>query len=215
MVEAQHDKKYRQNPKHRRPRRSEAAEPLRQISGQPHQPALARERSQPVKRAAHADKRRLPVRGQRVQIKSVGRDVVRRRAKRHQPKHRERGLEKRRPRQRERDRRERPADHDLQRHDPKPFRAKQVHQRRPQRLDDPRQVAPARVERDVGIGDAEVLIHHHRQRHHDDIRDTLAKIERGNPSPRGALRSGGWGHSENPRWSAMSPSRFCLNPRLR
>ena len=79
--------------------------------------------------------------------------------------------------------------HELQRHDPAALGAQQVHQRAPQRLDDPGQVQPARVQRDLGVGDAEVLVHHHRQRHHHHVRQALAEVERGDPAP-GAVRRG-------------------------
>ena len=67
------------------------------------------------------------------------------------------------------------ADQQLHRPDPAPARAEQVHDRRPQRLDHPRQVEPARVERDVGVRDPEALVH--------DDRHASSRPRRAAPRP--------------------------------
>ena len=69
----------------------------------------------------------------------------------------------------------------------------------PQRLDHPRQVEPARVERDVGVGDAEVLVHHHRQRHHHHVGQALGEVERRDPAPGTHARTS-WSSVSVPCW---------------
>ena len=162
---------------------TEAAVAGREPPGQHHQPALAGDHRQPVEGAAHADERGLRARRQGEHVEAVGGDVVGGRGESHQPQHGQRPTEEMRPRQGQRHHRQRQPEPELQHHDPAPLAAQQVHQRPPQRLDHPGQVQPLVYERDLGVGDAQVLVHHHRQRHHHDVGQAFAEVERGDPAP--------------------------------
>jgi len=189
VVGRQRDEACAQRTENDRPGQRGLAAALGQPARQIDQPALARDHRQPVAGAAHTDERGLRALRQRQHVEAVGGDIVGGRCKSQQPQQRQRHLQQARPGQRQRNASQRGADHELQRDDPAPFGAEQLDQRAPQRLDHPGQVEPAGVERDLGVAEAQVLVHHDRQRHHDDVRDALAKVQRGNPAP-GAGRFG-------------------------
>ena len=184
VIQARQNKEHREHDKNPGPRLGHVPRHVLQRAGQINEPALTRDHRETIKRAAHPDKRGLLMRRQGEQIKSIRRDVMRRRAEGHQPEDRQRVAEKIRPGHGQSHQRQRGADHELQADNPPAFGAEQVHQRRPQRLDDPGQVEPARVERDVGVRNLEVLIHDDRQRHHDHVGNALGEIERRDPAPR-------------------------------
>ena len=168
MIQCYHDKGRGEQAEHQRPRPGHIARPFLQCACQIDQPALAGDH--------------------REQVKPDCRDVMRRRAERHQPEDRKRQAKKNRGRLGQRHQGKRDANHKLQADDPETLGPEHVHQRRPERLDDPWQIQPARVERDLGVRDLEVLIHDDRQRHRDHIRDALAEIERRDLAP-GAWRT--------------------------
>ena len=116
-------------------------------------------------------------------IKTVSSDIMRRGPERDQPEKHQGPAEVLGPRHSQCNQSERSANDELQAHNPKSFRAKPVHQWRPQRFDDPGQGQPAGIKCDIGIRNLEILIHHHRQGRHHDVRDSLREIERRYPAP--------------------------------
>jgi hypothetical protein len=192
---------------------------LGQAPGGIHQPALAADHRHAVEQAAHTHEGGLLVLRQRQQVEAVGGDVVRGRGKGQQPEHGQAELEDAGQRQCQRHRTQRRTDDELQGHDPPALGAQQVHQRRPQRLDDPRQVQPARVERDRGVVQAQVLVQHHRQRHHHHIGQALAVVQGGDPPPGGAgLWQGRHGVAGDPHHRQRLPpvaARQCLGQHAR
>ena len=60
-----------------------------------------------------------------------------------------------------------------------------VDERAPQGFDDPRQVEPRRVERDIGVRQSETLIHDERDGHHSHVGETFCEVKGGHPGPGG------------------------------
>ncbi len=180
---AEHQEQRSRDDEHDRPRQRHVAREIAERAREIDEAALARDHPHAEEGAPHADEGRLLVLLERQHVEAVGGDVVGRRGEGEQPQDRERHLEEMRHRQRERHQRQRGADRELHREDPDALGREHVDERRPDRLHDPRQVEPARVQRDVGVGDAERLVHDDRHRHHHHERDRLGEVEGGNPAP--------------------------------
>ena len=153
-------------------------------SGQNNQQPLPHDGRYPVKRTAHPDIQRLPVRIQRQHVETVGGNVMRRRAERHQPEKSQRDLEKERSGNRERNPGKPRPQQQLHRNDPPALGFQQIDKRTPERFYDPRQVKPTGVQRDIGIGYPHPLVQDYRNGHHRHVRQPLGEVQRGNPCPR-------------------------------
>ena len=94
MVERQGDEQHSQNQEHGGPGQLHIAGGGAQAAGQVDQRALAGDHREPIKRAAHADERRLPVLRQAQHVKAVGGDVVGGRTEGDQPEHGQAELKK-------------------------------------------------------------------------------------------------------------------------
>ena len=187
--------RHRQHAHRRRPRDAGAARAGLDRAGEHHEEPLPRDRGDAIEHAADPDEERLlPLRGGQ-HVEAVGRDVVGGGVEREEPEERHAPLDEMRSRDRERHAGEPTADQELRPPDPAAARAQQVHDRRPQRLNHPGQVEPARVERDVGVRETEALVHDDRHGYHDDIGQSLREVQRGNPGPRvpGRYRLAGHG----------------------
>lgn len=161
-----------------------ALQPPRQHDEQP----LSGNGRDAVERAADAHVERLFVGCEGEHVEAVGCDVMGRGTESHQPEQGERGTEEPVERQRQGNPGERGADEQLHGGNPPAFGLHQVDEGTPEWLDDPGQVEPAGVEGNVGVGDAELLVHHRGDGHHGNVRQGFGEVECGNPAPRSVFR---------------------------
>jgi len=138
-------------------------------AGNDDQQALGGDGADPVEGAADADERRLLVLSETEHVEAVGGDVVSRRTEGHQPEQADGVLEKPRRRDGQGHAGQHHADQRLRDQDPEALGLEHVHEGAPQGLDHPGQVEPARIQGDVGVGDAQPLVHDHRDGHDHDV----------------------------------------------
>ena len=75
----------------------------------------------------------------------------------------------------------------LHHHDPPPLAAKDIHERAPERLEQPRQPDQAGEQRHPAVVHAQILEDQDGDGIHNEIREPLEKVERGDPDPRGGI----------------------------
>ena len=156
VVDEEQQEQRREDAEGDRPRQLDVPPEVRlQLSGDDDEQALSGDHRDAVERAAHADERRLLVLLESEHVETIRSDIVRRRAERHQPEDRERVLEERRDGDGER--------HGRQADAPMISCIATIQNRFVRNssmsglqsgLMHPGKVQPARVERDVGVGDA-------------------------------------------------------------
>ena len=132
-------------------------------------------------RASIADVEGLVLLGESQDVESVGSDVVGGAAEGHQPEEAQGAAQPPRRIEGEGHAGQRSAHQQLHHHNPPALRAQGIHQRTPQRFDDPRQIEPAGVERQCGIRQAKVGVHDDGERHDCHIGHGLGKVKCGNP----------------------------------
>ena len=184
MPQGQANEQPRQHEKDQAPGKRNPARTFFQIARQHHQQSLPRQHRDPVERIANTDKKGLLLLRKSKHIKTISGDIMRRRAESHQPKEGQRKTQEEIARQGKGHARHAGANQELHRDDPPPLGLDQIDKRAPNRLDHPREIEPARVQRDLGVRDLHPLIHDHGERHHHHIWQSLSEIERGNPTPR-------------------------------
>ena len=119
--------------------------------GEHDQESLPGDHGEPVERAADTDEPRLVVLVEGEHVETVGGDVVGGGGKGEEPEYAERDLEKRGSRNGEGHAAEGGADQELQEDDPLALGAEEFDEGTPEGFDDPGEVEPARIERDVRI----------------------------------------------------------------
>ena len=116
-------------------------------------------------------------------IKTIRRNIVGGTAEGDEEEEAHRCLEPEGSRQREGDAGKGGSDERLHGEHPPALGLQQVDERAPQGLDHPRQGEPSGIETHLGIGEAQLHIHHHREGGHNDVGQSFCKIEGRNPSP--------------------------------
>ena len=155
--------------------------PVKQHLGQADQRARDQDPAQIPECPLQSDVERLFLGRGRGQVHAVAGNVLRRRGKARHPE--EGNGERQVGRQPEGKGRARESDHhgDLHGEHEKTLAAKQLHQRRPQWFDHPRQVHGAGVGRDLGVGQPQVLVHDGRHHRHRDHGRAHGEVETGHP----------------------------------
>ena len=183
--------------------------PVVQIAGEGNEQACGDDPSDVPANALNADVNGLLLAAHRADVDAVGRYVLCRRRKARDPEERERPWHVVGQRQREGDAAERHQHRELHRQDEKLLRPEHLDDRRPERLDDPRQVHRAGVQGDLGVRNAEVLVHDRRDHGDRDHGRAHREVERRHPeermrSPHRLLDDGGGrgcgsllGHGQN------------------
>jgi hypothetical protein len=190
VINGQHQKDRGHQREHQHPGGGEAAGPFVDFAGEHHELPLRHNHGDAVKGVPHpAEQRLFPFR-QGQQIKAVRRHVVRGRGERQQPEKRQRQLQKMRRGNGQGHAGQRRPEAELHRPDPPAPRLQRVHDRAPERLDDPGQIQPARVKCNGGVRQPEVFIKHHRHRQRQRVRQPFRDIKRRHPGPRGNFSGG-------------------------
>ncbi len=154
------------------------------IPGKDDEQSLACDHSHPVERAPDPDKPGLIVFIEPNHVKAVGSDIVGSRTECHQPEECQCVSEKGRHRDGQCDATKSSPDNQLHRHNPEALGSQDVDNRTPERLNHPWKVEPARIQGNIGVGNAHPLVHNHRNKHHHHIWDTFGEIQGWDPVPR-------------------------------
>lgn len=166
-----------------RPGAGDVACEVFQAAGEHDEQALPGDGGDAVEGAADADVHGLLVWREGEHVEAVGGDVVRGRAEGHQPEEGECPLQGVGRGDGECDSGQRRAYDELHRDDPPSLRAHQVDDGTPEGFDDPGQIEPRGVERDVGIGDAQPFVHHDGYGHHGHVGQGFGEVEGRYPGP--------------------------------
>ena len=151
--------------------------------GQHDQPALHGDGGDAVKRSADSGQQGLGVLVERDQIEAVHRDIVRGGGEGEQEKEPDENSRQTLPDDQRRHAGKQKRHQKLGGENPLPLGPEQVDERRPERLDRPRQHHEPGPERDVVILHAERFEQDRRDERHDHIRPAFRKISGRNPEP--------------------------------
>ena len=155
-----------------------------QITCQHHEQTLAHDGGNTVERRTDAHEVSLSVLFESEHIEAVGGDVVGSTGKGHQPEESQRALQPVGGRDGEGYATEGSTYQQLHGYYPPALGHDDVDERAPQRLDNPRQIEPRGIKRNVCVAEAQTFIHNERDGHHSHIGQTFCEIEGGHPGPR-------------------------------
>lgn len=149
-----------------------------------HEQPGSEDRARVPAHALNAGVLRLHLRRQRGHVDGVGRDVLRAGSKTDDPKQADRQREIVRQMQRQPGEHRRDGHQKFHRDDPPLLGLEGLHERRPKRFQNPRQVHQAGVERDFFNRHAQVLVHDRRHLRNGRVRDAHGQVERRHPEHR-------------------------------
>ena len=158
-----------------------------QPAGQHHQHSLPEDHRHAVEGVADAHESGLGPFVERNHVVAVGRNIVSGRSEAGDHEEDEREGKGGAARQRKGHQRHRNGHQELHHHDPPPLAAENIHERAPEGLEQPRQPDQAGEQRHSAVVHAQILENQDGDGIHNEIREPLEKVERGDPDPRGGM----------------------------